>query len=619
VAGEVVFPYEGFRPGQRELAEQVKAAVESGRVLVVRAPTGFGKTASIIYGLLLAGVERVLYVVRTVNEIDPVVRELRRFGAPFSVLFSARRACPLMGGPGRRPPPPEDFWENCRLARVSGACEYYRRVEGVEAGEVLGWLGREAPQHALSIAWGLVERFGSCPFFTLLKAAGEARFVVATYPYLFRPDIFEGVFDPLGYGDFVVVVDEAHTLVQAHTLLEQRLRPGDIEKAIEEVAEYAPQATAVIEILEGLLDALKGQTPRRLTGPKRLEKGPVLEALRDAGILSDAAEEVRARKFEEALRERGPEAAGSVRTWIARVEAWAAVALMQESHVFAEPGDGEPAYTVSPMDPSVVARPPLEAARAAVLASGTLPEGDFVRELLGVERETVYVDTELLYGRFTPYRNLYTVAARDVTSRYRDRSTQMYRRIARYVALISRSLPGLKLFVYPSYELMKAVLALLPVDVDAIVEERGTSLDQVEEQVRARRNASIHAVAGGKLVEGVEFSDESGANLLHTVAIVGVPYPQPDDYTLTQLEALASRLGREKARYYVYEFSTVVKVKQALGRATRSPEDRAAYFLLDHRYLSRKLRSRLRIPIRRTVTFETLPGVLEEAARHLQG
>jgi len=33
---EVVFPYEGFRPGQRELAEQVREAVESGRVLVVR-------------------------------------------------------------------------------------------------------------------------------------------------------------------------------------------------------------------------------------------------------------------------------------------------------------------------------------------------------------------------------------------------------------------------------------------------------------------------------------------------------------------------------------------------------------------------------------------------------
>ena len=615
--GDPVFPYEEFRRGQKELALEVARAVEEGEILVVRAPTGFGKTASIIYGLLLAGADRVLYAVRTVNEIDPVLRELRRFGVPHSFLFSARRACPLMGGRGRLPPP-EDFWENCRLARLRGACEYYRRVEEVSEGEILDYVSTHPSRHAVSIAWGLAGDLGVCPFFSLLKASGEAKFTVVTYPYVFRPDIFESVFDPLGYEDFILVVDEAHTLVQAHSLLEQRIRVGDIERALEEVREYAGDAQLALEVLEALLEALRGQTPRRLERPVRLDKAQVQEALSDLDVIVDVAEQVRSRKFEEALASTGPEGVGSVRTWVSKIAVWAGIAVLDYTFIFAEPGDGDPVYVAAPMDPSVVVRGPLEQARAAILASGTLPEGDFIRELFGVERKTRIVDTELLYGKFTAPSQILTVAARDVTSRYRERGRGMYRRIASYVALIARGLPGLKLFVYPSYEFMRSVIQLLPVDIPMVVEERGTSLDEVEAEARSRGDLSIHAVAGGKLVEGVEFSDEQGGNLLHVVAMVGVPYPQPDDYTLTQLEVLSGRLDRQRARYYVYEFTTVVRIKQALGRATRDPGDRAVYFLLDRRYITnRQLRQMLRLPIRRITTLEGLGVVLEEARRHL--
>ena len=613
MAGEVRFPYEEFRRGQKELAEQVRDTVLEGKVLVVRAPTGFGKTASIIYGLLLAGADRVLYLVRTVNEINPVVRELRRFSVDFSFLFSARRACPLMGARGR-PPPPEDFWENCRLARLRGICEYYRRVEEVEPGEVLR-LVREGG-HVVGTAWRLAEELGVCPFFALLKAGREAGFIVATYPYLFRPDIFEGVMDPYTYEDFVVVVDEAHTLVSAHSLLEQRVKRSDLEAAAREVEEYAPQARLVRDSLLEAARRLKQSTPRVLKRPVRLDKEQVLEVLGDLELLLDAAEEVRSRKFEEALAGGGDP--GRVRASITRVAQWASVLALDYSFLFAEPGEEEPSYVAAPMDPGLVAGPPLSRARAVILASGTLPEGDFVRELLGVDREVVYVDTEVLYGRFLPSRNLYTVVARDVTSRYRERTREMYRRLAAYVAAISRGLPGLKLFVYPSYEFMENVLKSLPVEVEAIVEERGTSLDDVEEAIRERPEAGVHAVAGGKLVEGVEFADEEGRNLLHTVAVVGVPYPQPDDYTRTQLEVLEARIGSSRARYYVYEFSTVVRVRQALGRATRSPEDRAVYFLLDYRYMSKpRLMRMLGVPLRRIVDLQGLPVALEEARRHL--
>jgi len=611
------FPYKEFRRGQAELAEAVADTVRKGGVLAVRAPTGFGKTAAIIYGLLRGGAEKVLYMVRTVNEVDPVVRELKRFGVPFTFIFSARRSCPLMGGQSGLPP--EDFWENCRLARVQGVCEYYPRVEGVEPGEIIGYVMRHPSSHGLRIARSLAEELRVCPFFSLRRAVEEARFIVATYPYLFRRDIFEGVLDPYGYDDFVVVVDEAHTLVNAYSLLEQRLRLGDVEKSVEEIRSLLEaRAGDAPEMLERLAEALRRLTPRRLRQPTRLEKQELSEVLEELPMLVDVAEEVRTAKFEQAILRYGPLGVGKVRTWTTRVVNWLSVLAMEESFLFADPGDEETIYVATPLDPAVVAKAPLEGAKAVVLASGTLPQGDFVREALGVERETVYIDTDLMYGRFISPRNIYAAVARDVTTRYRERNSQMYRRIAAYVASIQAGLPGYKLIVYPSYEVMREIVGRLPVEAPVIVESRGTSLEDVEEAIRALPNAGIHAVASGKLVEGVEFTGEEGRNVLQTVVMVGVPYPQPDDYTRTAIEVLARRLGERRAKYYVYEFETIVRIKQALGRAIRSPEDRAVYFFLDYRYLRKELRHQVGVPFRRVIGGpEGLARALAEARAHL--
>lgn len=612
---EPLFPYKEFRRGQKELAELVRDAVLSDSVLSIRAPTGFGKTSSIIYGLKLAGAERVLYLVRTVNELYPVIRELRRFREPYTLLFSARRNCPLMSTEGR-PPSPEDFWDNCRIARLRGICSYYSRVDDVDVDAVKSLL-LSSGEHPVPLSRRIVEEHGACPFFTLRRLADSVGFIVATYPYLFRRDIFEGFLDPFDYNDFVVVVDEAHTLATVHSLLERRIRRSTVEKSIEEVEKYIEDSGEYVGELKKLLEAISMLLERRIKGPMRVEKEEVVDSGVDFEMIIDAAEAVRERKLEEAVLG-GATLVGRVKSWISRVALWVGTLLVPESHLFIEPGGEEEELVATPMDPSVVVKKPLQEARAVILASGTLPRGDYVRELLGVERLTRYVDTDLSYGRFVKPTNIYTVVARDVTTRYRERTTYMYKRLSAYIALVSRGLPGLKLFIYPSYEVMGRVIGHLPVSLDIIAESRDTNIDMVEEAVRESGDVGIHAVAGGKLVEGVEFLDEEGKNLLHTVVMVGVPYPQPDDYTRTMEEDLSKRMGPGRARYYVFNFQTIVRIKQGLGRAIRSPGEKAVYILLDYRYLRKELRSELETPITRVVaSMQGMASALVEAKRHL--
>jgi DNA excision repair protein ERCC-2 len=615
--GGARWPYGEWRRGQRELAGEVERAAREGLLLVVNAPTGFGKTAAVAYGLLEAGVERVLWVVRTVNEIDPVIRELKAMGARFTFLFSARRSCPLLRPGEGEGLSGEEFWANCRLARLRGACPFYANLRSVGQEEVWAYVRGHYSIHATRIAADLAKHLGVCPFFALRGLLDESRFVVATYPYLFRRDIFEGVMDPYTYEDFVVVVDEAHSLMGAHTLLEQRITLADIEAAIAEVRAHEPSATAAVEALQRLADSLGKARPGR--DPIELAKEPLGEALEAAEMLADLAESIRERKMVQALAEGG--SGVSVRSPLYRVALWLLEAREEWAFLFAQREGERIYYIATPVDPAVVAREPLERARAAILMSGTIPPGGFVEELLGVGRERRFLDVELEYGPLTPPGRVFTVVATDVTTRYTERSGRMYQRIAEYIAAAARILPGAKLVVYPSYDVMMAIVERLPVSLDVLVEGRATRLEEARSRVIENPDLVINAVAGGKLVEGVEFTDHEGRNLLHTVIVVGVPYPQPDAYTRRHLAELAKRLGSRKARYYAYDVSAAVKVRQAMGRARRSPRDGAAYILLDRRYIRKRLRELLRLRFDELVSspreLEALAPRLREAA--LQG
>ncbi|MCS7099173.1 MAG: hypothetical protein NZ925_02355, partial [Sulfolobales archaeon] len=111
-------PYQSFRRGQREAIEFVRS--ELGNFVALKAPTGYGKTLVALAGHLGSG--RVLYVVRTRNEMAPVVKEARNLGMSFTVVFSGRRMCPLVKGADV---PSEDFWLNCRVLRLKNMCPYF--------------------------------------------------------------------------------------------------------------------------------------------------------------------------------------------------------------------------------------------------------------------------------------------------------------------------------------------------------------------------------------------------------------------------------------------------------------------------------------------------------------
>jgi len=587
------WPYTRYRPGQKEAAARLAATVREGGVFALSAPTGFGKTATIIHGLLQAGAGRVLYLVRTRNEIVPVIRELRRFGVTSYVfLYSARRMCPLNPDADVSL---EDFWENCRVLRLSGRCSHYSSLARLDTGLLRELLVRNETPYQVVAA---VSAAGFCPFFALRTLIGESLFVVATYPYLFSRDIFRSTFEPLDYSDFTIVIDEAHALLNIASLLEARLTLRDLEAAAREAEEYG-LPTDIAEAADKLKKLLaKHLETATLHGLRRAPLSEIRRILGDPQVWEDAAAEVRVAKLREALESAEVH---KVRVALGRLAVFAHEAHQEGRGAYFFTDGRRRGVTVLPLEPCPVTREPLSLAKAVVLASGTLPPPRLLRQVLCIENKHIsYYDVEIIHGNIYGGDTRRVIIAAEPTSRYTYRTPAMYMLYAQYLLATYHATRKAVLAVYPSYDFMRSVVASLQGlagrnTLQLVTEEPTTQIDTVVDRLAETPHTIVNAVAGGKLVEGVEYRVK-GENLLGTVFVAGLPFPQPDDYLRDRLKAAALRASDHSLEYELYEAEAVIRVKQAIGRAQRDPtRDHALVVLADTRYLRESIKRKLRI------------------------
>lgn len=131
-------------------------------------------------------------------------------------------------------------------------------------------------------------------------------------------------------------------------------------------------------------------------------------------------------------------------------------------------------------------------------------------------------------------------------------------------------------------------------------EARGEASDAVLEQyaeaiVGGARGALLLSVVGGKMSEGINFSDRLG----RCVVVVGMPYPNmasPEwkakmEYVEATTASTAA-VAKQAARDY-YENACMRAVNQSIGRAIRHRGDYAAIVLADRRYGTDRVRAKL--------------------------
>ena len=106
--------------------------------------------------------------------------------------------------------------------------------------------------------------------------------------------------------------------------------------------------------------------------------------------------------------------------------------------------------------------------------------------------------------------------------------------------------------------------------------------------IRDDKGALLFCVMGGKLSEGINFSDK----LARGVVVIGMPYPDKRDPILQEKLKFAD-LRESGSGNLLYEAMCMKAVNQSIGRSIRHINDYAAILLVDKRYSQSRITTQL--------------------------
>ncbi len=620
-------PQEQVRPWQSKAAERATKAIEKGKAVLLDAPTGSGKTLialTVASRLLSSGYAKdVLISVRTVNEMTPYERDIERFFSGTksissrSYLLGKRRTCPFYQ---------EEDDQSSRLCRVclgiqpplpqSQTSLTSRRMKSdpqliaskISAGYKMADLQREF------VVPPAGDDEGVCLYHSLREASSSV--TMMTYPYLLSKQVREGLRKRIDLPSSLLILDEAHNVENAATdLFEFRLsceRIGKMKDALDQLAKGPIPLfhdEQFVERVRGSLARLYEEVGTE-TGEDEGDGGPRTKLKDRVAFL----ERVRKVPLEE-IAQASSAIQDARAVMLAEGAAGRAISnpffpLLSFVRPLEDEGlelfsEGKGTLSLKLVDPAENLGA-LNEAKALFMMSGTMPSADYVSKVWGLEREMEEIRVERDYAE-----DYYSVFPRDakrfelvdsVTTRFAERAESTWERYAYIMDVAYSSSEKNVLVCVPSYSIAEKVSRHLT--IPHIREWKMTSHEEVLRKLQEGRDEkkryAIISVAHGKLVEGIEFVDEdNGDSLIDTVVIAGIPYPVPDAYHRRRAESILKRLGTEEGGYsddggyidvgrlkvmYFLMQPALIAVRQAIGRAIRTPSDRATIFLADSRF-----------------------------------
>ncbi|MDG6914340.1 MAG: hypothetical protein JRN14_03680, partial [Nitrososphaerota archaeon] len=219
--------------------------------------------------------------------------------------------------------------------------------------------------------------------------------------------------------------------------------------------------------------------------------------------------------------------------------------------------------------------------RSAVLLSATVSPSSVFARSVGLRPGSV----TMYQVEATPAVVVKTAIDTGTSTRYKQRTPQMYERIsARVTAVIKSTNSGVGVFA-PSYSVLGPIYEMVSKSVGSrktVVETPGLSNAQATEvfdSFRSTDDSVLFAVQGGRFSEGEDF--EGGA--MGSIVVVGMALPPPSPMMYAEYESL-KRAGEQDSYLMLSRLPALRKAFQAAGRHVRNPGKRGMVFFLDERF-----------------------------------
>ena len=574
------FPHATFRPGQRELAEDVYKAASTGRCLLAQAPTGIGKTLATLFPMLSAMPRQQLDRIAFLTMKTPGRRlaldalATLRMGdkdetLPLRVLelVAREKACEY--------PDRACHGESCPLA----AGFYDRLPTARQAAVEQGWLDRQALRE-VALAHDV------CPYYLGQELARWADVIVGDVNHWFDSHALLHGLAQANEWRAGVLVDEAHNLVErARGMYSAELD----QQRLNRLRRVAPSP------LSGPLGRLarQWQAVIKAAGLEAAgDKGPpgyaLLETLPDK--LVGAVQQVGA-AITDYLGEHPDQASLELQELLFEALAFCRLAERFGEHSLCDltrHGRGRAVLGLRNLIPADFLAARFNAAHSVVLFSATLNPAHYYRDLLGLPENTPWREVVSPFSAC----QLEVRIRSDISTRFRDREASIEPMVATIAQQYQRR-PGHYLAFFSSFAYLEAAITRFREahpDVPVFSQTRGMP--------EAQRDAFLarfspggrgigFAVLGGAFAEGI---DLPGDRLIGAfIATLGLP---PFNAFNEALKArLSARFGQGDD--YTYQIPGMIKVVQAAGRVIRSPEDEGVVVLMDDRFAQPKVRALL--------------------------
>ncbi len=580
---EFPFPY---RQGQKELAVNVYRAIARERNLYIQAPTGTGKTLSVIFPALKAMGEgygeKLFYLTaktitrRVAEEALDILRKKDLFVS--SVTITAKEKLCFLEQPECNP-------EACPYAKG-----HYDRVNEAVFAVICGELAITR-QTVITYA----KKYQVCPFEFCLDISNWVDVLICDYNYVFDPNVcLKRYFAEGKKGEYLFLIDEAHNLVsRARDIYSAALVKEHILLAKRLVKERSPKLAKLLEVCnKGMLER-----KRECENYKTLSDVNYL-AVQIMGMFSELE---RFMEENQELEDRDIllDFYFNVRDFI---------------EVFQQMDDGYEIYCQMLRDgtfmvrlfcinPSGRLRNYLAMGKSTIFFSATLLPIMYYKELLSGDPNDYAIYAQ---SPFLQERRLLLVA-RDVSSRYKSRTKQEYQKIASYIREIVKGREGNYMVFCPSYQYLGELEEIIKTERGAngfrlLIQEsrmdeaereaflgefqrkrvQDAAKDLIEEKVENREQSSLVAlcVMGGIFGEGIDLKEE---RLIGVIVIgTGLPMVCPEQELLKRYFDNHGKRGFP----YAYQYPGMNKVMQAAGRVIRTMKDEGVIALLDQRFLN---------------------------------
>ncbi len=636
------FSYERLRDYQKEFIAMVNENVGLGKNLVLEAPTGFGKTACVLAGVLPIAKEKnkkIVYLCRTHKQMDRVIEELKLLSKKTQIsalsLRGRREMClsPLIL---THTQDASTSMYVCRLLRKMKRCTHYNNTkEQEDKAYEMETLFSKGPTFSNEVKQSC-EQHAFCPYEVAKSVMKNSQVIACSYMYLFHPEIREGFLEGIGVGleDLIIIMDEAHNLPGlAIDLGSSRLSLSVLRSGIREAEEYNEQGIATF--LEATYQALlsldekykleKGDEARILPaelisyylGNKVpfIKEHNLIELEEFMGFMLKQGDEI-----QKEMLKKGRPPRSYIHSCGAFLNNWLTMRSRKDfcfllvSYV-TKSGAQSARLEIVDLDPRNITTQVTSHCHSVIAMSGTLSPVVAYADTIGLTNYSSNIFE-------SPFQrsNILVLGGRGVTTKGSYRGLEMYRKIASKVAEVVNNTPKNVGVFAPSYEVLEGVLSgglKYMLEKPLYSESRSLSSMENDRLIKAFKDHESHGgavllgVLAGRNAEGQDYPGDE----MNCVVLLGVPYARPTARVKAQIEYY-KQVFPTKGNYYGYYLPAHRKLNQGAGRAHRRLDDKAAIVFLDYRVLQPFVKKDISSWIKRDMhTIDDKPGLLEKTIK----